>query len=177
LVVLSLQRIRERFSVWHDFRSRYKGTGVQIVPDIRRVKTASKYPLKLRITHKGVRKYYATGLDVSDQQWEDHQQPGSKGKFQKMRIEMAEIEKKTPECVGRIVPFSFAVLEREFFRIAPGEQTLEIAYDNYIAELCANEQFGSANSYWNSKSTLKRFRPGKVRLEDVTKEFLNDFEK
>jgi len=52
-----------------------------------------------------------------------------------------------------------------------------VAYDNYISELCANDQFGSANSYRNSKSALKRFRPGKVRFEDVTKEFLNDFEK
>lgn len=150
---------------------------VKIVPDIRRIKTASKYPLKLRLTYKGARKYYATGLDVSDAQWEIINSPEVKGKFQKIRIEMAEIEKKALECVARVVPFSFSIFEREFFRAAPCEQTLEVAYDNYIAELCANEQFGSANSYRNSKSALKHFRPGKVRLEDVTKEFLNDFEK
>jgi integrase/recombinase XerD len=144
---------------------------VKIVPDIRRIKTASKYPLKLRITYKGSRKYYATGLDVSDAQWEIINSPEVKGKFQKIRIEMAEIEKKTLECVARVVPFSFSIFEREFFRASPGEQTLEIAYHNYIAELCANEQFGSANSYRNSKSALKHFRPGKVRLEDVTKDF------
>jgi hypothetical protein len=34
---------------------------VKIVPDIRRIKTASKYPLKLRISYKSERKYYATG--------------------------------------------------------------------------------------------------------------------
>jgi len=88
---------------------------VKIVPDIRRIKTASKYPLKLRITHKGVRKYYATGLDVSDQQWEIINSPEVKGKYQKMRIEMAEIEKKALECVDRIVPFSFAVLSENSF--------------------------------------------------------------
>lgn len=60
---------------------------VKIVPDIRRIKTASKYPLKIRITYKGSRKYYATGLDVSDAQWEIINSPEVKGKFQKIRIE------------------------------------------------------------------------------------------
>jgi integrase/recombinase XerD len=150
---------------------------VKIAPDIRRVKTGAKFPLKLRITYKGERKYYATGLDVSDDQWEIINSAEVKGKFQKMRIEMAEIEKKALDCVSMIVPFSFVVFEREFFRAAPGEQTLETAYESYIAELRSNEQYGTAKSYQDSNNTLRRFRPGKLRFEDITKEFLNDFEK
>jgi len=150
---------------------------VKIVPDVRRIKTGSKFPLKLRVTHKGERKYYATGLDVSDEQWEIINSAEAKGKFQKMRIEMAEIERKALECVSEIIPFSFVTFEREFFREVPAEQTVELAYENYIAELRANEQFGTAKSYQDSNNTLKRFRPGKLRFEDITKEFLNDFEK
>jgi len=150
---------------------------VKIVPDIRRIKTGAKFPLKLRITYKGERKYYATGLDVSDEQWEIINSAEVKGKFQKIRIEMAEIEKKALDCVSKIVPFSFIVFEREFFRAAPSEQTLEMAYESYIAELRSNEQYGTAKSYQDSNNTLKRFRPGRLRVEDITKEFLNDFEK
>ena len=150
---------------------------VKIVPDIRRVKTGAKFPLKLRITYKGERKYYATGIDVSDEQWEIINSAEVKGKFQKIRIEMAEIEKKALDCVSKIVPFSFIVFEREFFRAAPSEQTLEMAYESYIAELRSNEQYGTAKSYQDSNNTLKRFRPGRLRVEDITKEFLNDFEK
>ena len=150
---------------------------VKIVPDIRRVKTGAKFPLKLRITYKGERKYYATGIDVSDEQWEIINSAEVKGKFQKIRIEMAEIEKKALDCVFKIVPFSFVVFEREFFRAAPREQTLEMAYESYIAELRSNEQYGTAKSYQDSNNTLRRFRPGKLRFEDITKEFLNDFER
>jgi integrase/recombinase XerD len=150
---------------------------VKIVPDIRRIKTGAKFPLKLRITYKGERKYYATGLDVSDEQWEIINSAEVKGKFQRIRIEMAEIEKKALDCVAKIVPFSFVVFEREFFRAAPCEQTLTMAYENYIAELRSNEQYGTAKSYQDSNNTMKRFRPGKLRFEDITKEFLNDFEK
>src|ERR1700722_3405132 len=77
---------------------------VKIVPDIRRIKTASKFPLKLRITYKGERKYYATGLDASPDQWDAINSAEVKGKFQKMRIAMAEIERRALDCVASIVP-------------------------------------------------------------------------
>jgi len=150
---------------------------VKIVPDIRRIKTDSRLSLKLRITYKGERKYYATGLDATPDQWDVINSPEVKGKFQKIRIEMAEIEKKAMECVGKIVPFSFVTFEREFFKEAPAEESVETAYNAYIADLKANEQFGTAKSYQDSSNTLKRFRPGRLRFEDITKEFLNDFEK
>jgi integrase/recombinase XerD len=150
---------------------------VKIVPDIRRIKTASKFPLKLRITYKGERKYYATGLDASPEQWDAINSAEVKGKFQKMRIAMAEIERRALDCVASIVPFSFLRFEREFFRAAVLEQTVEMAYEGYIEVLKANEQYGTAQSYWVSCNALKRFRPGKLQFEDVTKEFLNDFEK
>jgi integrase/recombinase XerD len=94
-----------------------------------------------------------------------------------MRLEMAEIESKALECISTIGPFSFLAFERDFFRSAPVVETLEVAYEAYINELRANEQFGTAKSYQDSSNTLKRFRPGKLGFEDITKEFLNDFEK
>jgi integrase/recombinase XerD len=72
-------------------------------------------PLKLRISYKGERKYYATGLDVSDEQWVINKGAEVKGKFQKIRIEMAEIEKKALDCVFEIVPFSFVVFNGNSF--------------------------------------------------------------
>ena len=150
---------------------------VKTVPDIRRIKTASKFPLKLRITYKGERKYYATGLDASPEQWEAINSAEVKGKFQKMRLEMAEIERRALNCVASIVPFSFLTFEREFFRSLSTEQTVELAYESYIEELKGNEQYGTAKSYSDSCNALKRFHSGKLRFEEVTKEFLNDFEK
>ena len=42
---------------------------VKIVPDVRRSKNNERFPLKLRITYKGDRRYYATGYDASDEEW------------------------------------------------------------------------------------------------------------
>ncbi len=38
---------------------------VTIVPDKRRIKNDVTYSLKLRVTYKGTRKYYATGYNAS----------------------------------------------------------------------------------------------------------------
>ena len=150
---------------------------VKIVPDNRRIKTDARFPLKLRITYKGERKYYATGLDASLEQWETINSPDAKGKSQKMRNQMAGIEEKALGIASKITPFSFVTFERAFFTAPPAVETVEVAYNKYIAELKANEQFGTAKSYQDSCNTLKRFRPGQLRFEDVTKEFLNEFEK
>ena len=150
---------------------------VKVVPDIRRVKTGARFPLKLRITHKGERKYYATGLDASSQEWNIINSPEAKGKFQKVRIELAAVEKKALEHIAKIVPFSFVTFEREFFKEAPVEETLESAFNKYIAELKANEQFGTAKSYQDASNALKRFRSGNLKFQDITKEFLNEFER
>jgi integrase/recombinase XerD len=150
---------------------------VKIVPDIRRIKADSKLSLKLRITYKGDRKYYATGLDATSQQWDIINSAEVKGKYQKMRIEMAEIERRALECVGKIIPFSFFAFEKEFFKEIPADQSMDSQFDSYIAELKANDQFGTAKSYEDALHALNRFRPGKLRFEEITKDFLNDFEK
>ncbi len=43
--------------------------GVKVVPDIRRKKEGLRVPLKLRITFKGIRKYYGIGQDVNKEEW------------------------------------------------------------------------------------------------------------
>jgi integrase/recombinase XerD len=42
---------------------------VKVVPDTRRCKDNKRFPLKLRVTHKGSLRYYATGYDASNEEW------------------------------------------------------------------------------------------------------------
>ena len=43
---------------------------VKVIPDNRRPKSGERFPLKLRITFKGERKYYATGYDATQEEWD-----------------------------------------------------------------------------------------------------------
>ena len=59
---------------------------VAILPDIRRVKEEGKFPLKLKITYKGERKYYGTGFDATDQEWEAITQGNVRGDLRRIKL-------------------------------------------------------------------------------------------
>lgn len=63
---------------------RYK-VNVKIVPDVRRSNNNDRFPLKIRITYKSKRRYYATGHGASDEEWIIINSPELKGKLRKTR--------------------------------------------------------------------------------------------
>ncbi len=45
---------------------------VKVVPDKRRIKDTKRFPLKLRITYRGLRAYYGIGHDATAKRMENH---------------------------------------------------------------------------------------------------------
>ncbi len=79
---------------------------VKVVPDERRLKNNERFPLKLRITYKGKRKYYSTAYDVSNEEWEIINSTEAKGNLRKIKNDIAAIETtshKMDEANGRRV--------------------------------------------------------------------------
>lgn len=150
--------------------------GVKVLPDIRRLKEKAKYPLKLRITYKGERKYYGTGYDATDEEWEAIHQENVKGDLRKIKLGIAEVEVKAITLAEKIVPFSFKQFEEQFFEKSIRMESLRSAFDAQIARLEANDQWGTACSYRTACNALYRFR-SKIRLEDIDQDFLEKFEK
>ena len=64
---------------------------VSIVPDKCRIKEDETFPLKLRVTYKGIRKYYATGYDANLQDWEAIQKDNVRGKINQQSFVLREI--------------------------------------------------------------------------------------
>lgn len=59
---------------------------ISIIPDKRRVKEDETFPLKLRLTFRGVRKYYATGCDANLHDWQLIQEDKVRGKSKKKAL-------------------------------------------------------------------------------------------
>lgn len=150
--------------------------GVKIVPDIRRNKEGGRFPLKLRVTFKGERKYYGTGYDATKDEWDGINSAGAKGGLRKIRIEIAGIEKKAQTHIESISPFSFKQFEKEFFDQRIYYESLKSAFDSYIAQLKSNDQWGTATSYQTACNALHKFK-GKIAIADIDVEFLQKFEK
>jgi site-specific recombinase XerD len=149
---------------------------VKVLPDIRRTKEEGRFPLKLRITYKGIRKYYGTGFDANTEEWETINSANARAELRRIKVGIAEIEKKAQDCAERIVPFSFKQFEKDFFGKGIRHESLKAAFEALIKQLEANEQWGTATSYQTACNTLYRFKP-KIALEDIDQDFLQKFEK
>ena len=88
---------------------------VKVVPDSRRSKESNGFPLKLRVTYKGDRRYYATGHDASIEEWNIINSVDAKRNLRKIKNAIAAIENDALKCSEKISPFSFRQFEKQFF--------------------------------------------------------------
>ncbi|MEP7110541.1 MAG: phage integrase SAM-like domain-containing protein, partial [Ferruginibacter sp.] len=152
-----------------------KKVNVKVVPDIRRSKDNARFPLKLRITYKGERRYYASGYDASNQDWIVINSSDAKGKLRNIRNAIVEIEIKAEKCCSEIIPFSFRKFEYNFFDRKIEFENVESAFTAYIQQLKNNNQVGTADSYKTAISGLTKYKTN-LKFDDVTPEFLQGFE-
>ncbi len=149
---------------------------IKVGVDNRRQKDKKRFPLKLRITHKGERKYYSTGYDSTIEEWEIINTANAKGNLRKIKNAITTIENDVEKCISQIVPFSFREFEKLFFNEKNEQNDLKTMFINYIETLKNNEQFGTALSYDTAYKSLIRFFPD-FDFKDVTVEFLQKFER
>ncbi len=148
---------------------------VSIVPDPRRKKNNDRLPLKLRITYKGERRYYSTGYDVTPEEWNILNSENAKMKLRDIRNNIAIIEHDARKVCDDITPFSFIRFEHEFFDQRIRYENIKSAFAAYIADLKNNRQYGTAAAYQTACNTIHRYKSA-LRFEDITKEFLQNFE-
>ena len=148
---------------------------VKVVPDNRRSKDSNRFPLKLRVTYKGDRRYYGTGYDASIEEWNIIHSTGAKGNLRKIKNGIAAIENDALKCSVEIAPFSIKQFENQFFDQKMKFQNVESAFDSYTGELKTNDQIGTASSYQTACNALNKFKPN-LLFSDIDKEFLQKFE-
>jgi len=149
---------------------------VTIVPDKRRIKDNVTYPLKLRVTYQGKRKYYATGYNASLNDYLLMMENKVRGELRKTNLALTEIQIKAQKCCDNLESFSFLKFEEVFFPKKIPVINLRSAFDAYILELKANGQIGTCSSYNNACVSLHKFK-SLLKFEQITPEFLRSYER
>lgn len=149
---------------------------IKVMVDNRRQKDKKRFPLKLRITHKGERKYYSTGYDSTIEEWEVINTANAKGNMRKIKNAITTIENDVEKCISQIIPFSFRQFEKLFFNEKTEQNNLKTMFINYMETLKNNGQVGTALSYETAFKALTRFFPD-FNFKDVSVEFLQKFER
>jgi integrase/recombinase XerD len=149
---------------------------VTIVPDKRRIKDDVSYPLKLRVTYQGKRKYYATGYNASLNDYSLIMENKARGELRKTNFALREIQINAQKCCDGLQSFSFLKFETSFFPKKVTVTNLQSAFDSYIKELEANEQIGTASSCACACASLHKYKVG-LKFEHLTPEFLRSYER
>lgn len=147
----------------------------QVVPDVRRKLQDDKYPLKLKVTYKGERKYYGTGDAVTLKQWEELHQPNIKGKLKTIKTNVVSIEEKAEGIIKKISPFTFLAFQDEFFEKPIKYESLKNLFESIIESFKKEERIGTAFMYDYAITSIEKFRPG-LKVSNVNVSFLKNYE-
>lgn len=149
----------------------------QIVPDYRRKLKEEKYPLKLKITFKGDRRYYGTKYALTKEDWESIKtmMPVSK-KLKEIRNEIISIENKAENIIEKIIPFSFLSFENNFFEKPIKYSSLSGMYNAVINQFEKEGRIGTSILYRTAINSLESFKPN-LKLDKITIEFLRAYER
>ena len=149
---------------------------IKIVKDPNGTKDDDTFTIKLRVTYKGNRRYYATSHNLKESEWEALNNENLKGKSKTLKNNLISIELEAEKLVANINPFSFNEFEQAFFKTPIVDFSLKDLFNNKIEQLSKNSQLKSASSYRVAIASLIKFKKN-ISVEDITVNFLKDYEK
>lgn len=157
----------------------YANNGITIasVLDTRRIQNNGKFPVKIRITFQRVRKYYSTGKELSENEWESLSNSKSKNSqsiksdilfsFEKIKNIVVDLERKEK--------FSLEACNQ---RLSRGNFDLVFsAFQEKIKNLEENNQVGSKLYYQDALKSFEKFAGKSIKFSDVTTDWLQKYEK
>lgn len=152
--------------------------------DTRREKSDKTYPVKLRLTLKGQRRYFSVpnvSLDESDFEKLTHKNLPREKTLKKTRSEVLEFKHEADEYIRNCKIFSFTSFNEEFIKKRlPGELPNDVFafFEFYIEELNKESRLGTAESYFYALKSFKKFHKAKVLpFENIDQKFLSKYER
>ena len=152
--------------------------------DTRRIKKDNTFPVKLRLCFQRQVKFYNTDLSLNQKDFDTLMTSKKLTLKEKaIKADFAKIEAKATFIIENLQIFSFSAFNKKF--LGPDYQKGDVyaKYDECIAELEQNEQFGTASSYRCSKISIEKFLEKHYHLKTevllfsaITPSFLQEYE-
>lgn len=134
-------------------------------------------PIKIRVTYKRERKYYATGKSLTMDEWE--RLPNGKNRELKEIRESVEnsfsLVRMNVEALAERGGFSFDALNVRLGK-ATGD-TINTAFKAKIASLKKEERIGTMSFYHNIFKNTEAFAGSTIKFEDISIDWLKRYEK
>jgi integrase/recombinase XerD len=153
---------------------------VSLYLDIRKTLKSGLYPVKVRVTFrvgdKFVQKYYSTGHEINQSQWDKVRSGSVPHSLRKMREEALKFEARANDIVSvnpQIKPELFDAL---FVGKYSKQAGVGVLYNELISKFEQEERISYASNFRCSLASLQEFR-GDFPLEVVDVDFLEEYER
>ena len=149
---------------------------IAIICDKRRITNDSKYPVKLRVTHKGRQKYYPLGKYMTEEKFDRIMDPAAAGKNKNLQMELLRSLVWAEEITSEMDRFSFYDFEKKYQGDpARGSRSLYDRFTLYIDQMKKEKRVKTALSYQSIRNSFKKFRSD-AELADLNPGFLREYE-
>lgn len=148
----------------------------KVILDNRRIKNDGTYPISLRLTFKGQRRYYNTKYSLAMEDWDLLASSKITTALKKIRNKVIALENKAEEVINSINDFSFSKFEKLFYNNLSRFDTLKSAFDNVINSLREENRIGYADIFTTTINSIEKFKEG-LSLADIDVNFLKSYER
>ena len=161
------------------FKYSKDGVSVLTVLDTRRALKSGLFPVKIQVVYTRVQKYYATGKEMSRDDWEKLSRSRSRNNVI-IRNDIEDSFEKIKEIVREVLKqesFTFDSLNQRIKNKNSSTVTINAAFDEKIRSLLEADSIGSYYIYTNALSSITRFSGDRIFFESITVDWLKKYEK
>lgn len=90
---------------------------IAAILDTRRIKETNKYPIKLRVNHQRITRYFQTIFDLSREDYEKLSASRISAFLQNIKHELKRMEREAEDIAKEIEPFSFSEFEKRYIAL------------------------------------------------------------
>ena len=150
-------------------------TTTSIIQDTRKLKKNGKYPIKLRVTHNRISRFFNVNVDLSQEEFEKVMKQNPRAEFKEIKMKLLIIEQKAQNIINELIYFNFEEF-RDLFYSKVDYKNVYSVWSKYIEDLNKEGRITTASSYECGLKAFKKFKAN-LSFHQVTPELLNRFEK
>lgn len=153
-----------------------KSADVSIYLDKNRPKKSGKCSVKIRVTHNRKRKYFATGLDLTPEEFDQTFFGRRRTLLQKEnKAKIEYLERKASDVIKNLNVFTFEAFKEGFLDERNLTNSVSFAFDKYINNLRDEGRVGTAVTYECARNSIRSFQ-SYLTFAEVTPSFLKKYE-
>lgn len=147
-----------------------------IILDTRRALSDGTYPVKLRLTYQGKRKYYNIDYFLTKEDYKKATGEKPRDDYKDLKIKFSDIEKEARELINSLPVFTFELFKKKFSD-KNDYSDLFTFFKRHIKELEKAGQVGTASTYVSAQNSFKEYyKKSSLPFSSLTAKVLKEYE-